>query len=217
MKLGNSTFKDIIDYINKYQNCVQVITDPVLVDSDEQKYTKMYKFEVIDGLKTTILAIYRKEGDKLISIPFDYIIENNNVKLLLNSDKVSKILYIDSLLNNSDNDWKAYTDIAISNLKQEITNELNTIKQKIDSLSGNTKINLTIDRMNANEDKEITVEDEIPSDENKIAFISFSNDTNQIALESGVTLKSINVKEKKFIFTSNKNVEQQIKIIVTFI
>ena len=134
MKLGNLTFKQIIDYINKHKNCVQVITDPVLVDSDEQNYTKMYKFEVSDVLKATILAVYKKEVDKLISIPFDYIIVNNNIKLLLNNDKVHKILYIDTLLNNNDNDWKSYTDNAVNNLRQEITNELNTIKGMIDGI-----------------------------------------------------------------------------------
>lgn len=93
----------------------------------------------------------------------------------------------------------------------DIINEINQVA------SNTTKIKLTIDSMTANTDKEITVQDEVPADEDKIAFISFSNDTNEIALDAGITLKAVDVQLKKFTFVSNKDVATPVKVIVTFI
>lgn len=97
----------------------------------------------------------------------------------------------------------------------DIINEINKVASN--SSSNTTKIKLTIDNMTANTNKEITVQDEVPADEDKIAFISFSNDTNQIALDAGITLKAVDVQLKKFTFVSSKDVNQQVKVIVTFI
>ena len=99
-----------------------------------------------------------------------------------------------------------------------INDIINEINQVASNASSNiTKIKLTIDNLTANTNKEIIVQDNIPADEDKIAFISFSNDTNQIALDAGITLKSVDTQQKKFVFVSSKDVNQQVKVIVTFI
>ena len=99
-----------------------------------------------------------------------------------------------------------------------INDIINEINQVASNASSNiTKIQLTIDSMTANQDKEVITQETIPDEENKIAFISFSNDTNQIALDAGIMLKSVNPTERKFVFTSSKDVTQTVKIIVTFI
>lgn len=100
IKLGNVSFKQIIDAINNGGNSVQVITDPQLVTSDDSRYTKMYKFDVTNATRTSILAVYKKENTKYISIPFDFTIEDNTIRVLLNTDSISKILYTDKLLDN---------------------------------------------------------------------------------------------------------------------
>ena len=97
----------------------------------------------------------------------------------------------------------------------DIINEINQVASN--ASSNTTKIQLTIDSMTANTPLEKIVTDNIPADEDKIAFISFSNDTNAIALDAGITLKSIDVQQKKFTFVSNKDVTIPVKVIVTFI
>lgn len=141
MKLGNSTFKQILDYIYKNGNSIEVITDPVLIESDDDRYTKMYKFDVTNAVRTSILAVYKKEINKYISIPFDFTIENNTIRLLLNTDNVSKILYTDKLIDNKSNDidLSNYANLVKTNTFTQINNFLNTIMGR--NINVNSNIN----------------------------------------------------------------------------
>lgn len=95
---------------------------------------------------------------------------------------------------------------------KEIINEINALKN-----TNISKIEMTIDNMSANTPKDIIVTDTIPNDANKVALVSFSSDTNSIAIDAGIVLLNIDVNARKFTFQSNDNVTQAVKVIITFI